>query len=80
MKLLKLQSWEKTFESDIEYYRQKELRLHSIRGAVRALNQAISNAVPAIVLVVTLTAYKNTGKPIVASTIFTAISLFNQLR
>ena len=53
---------------------------HSTRGAVRALNQAISNSVPAIVLVVTLSAYKNTGKPIVASTIFTAISLFNQLR
>ena len=53
---------------------------HSARGAVRALSQAISNSVPAIVLVVTLTAYKNTGKPIVASTIFTAISLFNQLR
>jgi ABC-type multidrug transport system fused ATPase/permease subunit len=44
------------------------------------VNQAISNAVPALVLVVTLTAYVKTGKPIVASTIFTAISLFNQLR
>ncbi len=58
--------------------------LHSTNFVVfnkfRALNQAISNAVPAIVLVVTLTAYRRTGKPIVASTIFTAISLFNQLR
>jgi len=49
-------------------------------GAVRALNQAISNAVPVITLVVTLSAYAKTGRPIVASTIFTAISLFNQLR
>ena len=40
----------------------------------------MSNAVPAITLVVTLMAYSKTGRPIVASTIFTAISLFNQLR
>ena len=44
------------------------------------MTSAISNAVPAIILVVTLAAYKNSGGPIVASTIFTAISLFNQLR
>lgn len=80
MKLLKLQAWEQTFADDIRTYRREELRRHQARGVVRALNQAISNAVPALVLVVTLTAYARTGKPIVASTIFTAISLFNQLR
>ena len=80
MKLLKLQAWETHFEEGIEDARKEELRLHIKRGAFRALNQAISNAVPAIVLVVTLTAYRKTGRPIVASTIFTAISLFNQLR
>jgi ABC-type multidrug transport system fused ATPase/permease subunit len=80
MKLLKLQAWETHFEKGIEVARKEELRRHINRGAFRALNQAISNAVPAIVLVVTLTAYRKTGRPIVASTIFTAISLFNQLR
>jgi ABC-type multidrug transport system fused ATPase/permease subunit len=80
MKLLKLQAWETHFEEGIEKARKEELRIHVKRGAFRALNQAISNAVPAIVLVVTLTAYRKTGRPIVASTIFTAISLFNQLR
>jgi hypothetical protein len=50
------------------------------KGKYKALNTAISNAVPAVVLVVTLIAYRNTGKPLLASTIFTAISLFNQLR
>lgn len=80
MKLLKLQAWETHFEEGIEVARKEELRRHINRGAFRALNQAISNAVPAIVLVVTLTAYRKTGRPIVASTIFTAISLFNQLR
>ena len=80
MKLLKLQAWEKHFEKGIETARKEELQRHINRGAFRALNQAISNAVPAIVLVVTLTAYRKTGNPIVASTIFTAISLFNQLR
>lgn len=44
------------------------------------MNSAITNAVPSIVLVVTLIAYKKSGNPILASTIFTAISLFNQLR
>ena len=53
---------------------------HVQRGCLRALNSAITNAVPSIVLVVTLTAYKKSGGPILASTIFTAISLFNQLR
>lgn len=51
-----------------------------MRGVVRAVNSSISNAVPALVLVVTLTAYAKSGRPFVASTIFTAISLFNQLR
>ncbi len=80
MKLLKLQGWEKHFRKGIEMQRKEELRRHINRGAFRALNNAISNAIPAIVLVVTLTAYRRTGRPIVASTIFTAISLFNQLR
>ena len=80
MKLLKLQAWEQNFADDIRKYRNEELRRHQSRGVIRALNHAISNAVPALVLVVTLTAYARTGKPIVASTIFTAISLFNQLR
>lgn len=80
MKLLKLQGWERRFADDIRVHRSEELRRHISRGVVRALNTAISNAVPALVLVVTFTAYAKTGRPIVASTIFTAISLFNQLR
>lgn len=80
MKLLKLQGWEQSFADDIRVHRREELKYHVSRGLVRALNSAVSNAVPAIVLVVTLTAYVKTGRPIVASTIFTAISLFNQLR
>ncbi|KAI2505275.1 hypothetical protein MHU86_9177 [Fragilaria crotonensis] len=80
MKLLKLQGWENSFADDINRYRREELVRRSSRGVIRALNQAISNAVPALVLVVTLMAYAKSGRPIVASTIFTAISLFNQLR
>ena len=80
MKLLKLQAWEKNFAADIRTHRKEELRRHVSRGVIRALNQAISNAVPALVLVVTLTAYSKTGRPILASNVFTAISLFNQLR
>lgn len=75
MKILKLLSWDTT--ERIEQFRRTELRRHSTRGALKALNSAISNAVPAVVLVVTMSAYKG---PIVASIIFTAISLFNQLR
>eukprot|EP00986_Skeletonema_menzelii_P005340 scaffold1924_cov140-Skeletonema_menzelii.AAC.4 len=80
MQLLKLMSWENLFARDIQSQRDEELRRHTKRGAVRALSQAISNTAPAISLVATLTAYAKTGKPVVASTIFTAISLFNQLR
>lgn len=80
MKLLKVQTWENEFAKDILKHRRDELNRHRMRGVVRAVNSAISNAVPALVLVVTLTAYAKTGKPIKASTIFTAISLFNQLR
>lgn len=80
MKLLKLQGWEQHFADDIRQHRRDELKHHVNRGVIRALNSAVSNAVPSIVLVVTLTAYVKTGRPIVASTIFTAISLFNQLR
>jgi len=80
MKLLKLQSWENEFARDIEQHRHDELSRHRTRGVVRAVNSAISNAVPALVLVVTLAAYAKTGKEIKASVIFTAISLFNQLR
>ena len=80
MKLLKLQGWEQQFAEQIREHRQDELKRHATKGVVRALSQAFSNSVPALVLVVTLTAYVKTGRPIVASTIFTAISLFNQLR
>lgn len=80
MKLLKVQGWEDQFANDIRRHRTEELDHHKSRGIIRAINSAISNAVPALVLVVTLTAYAKTGKPIVASTVFTAISLFNQLR
>lgn len=80
MKLLKVQAWEDLFADDIRQHRHDELSRHKARGMIRSLNSAISNCVPSLVLVVTLTAYAKTGKPIVASTIFTAISLFNQLR
>ena len=64
MKLLKLQSWESEFAKDIENHRRDELDRHRMRGLVRAVNSAISNAVPALVLVVTLAAYAKTGKEI----------------
>lgn len=80
MKLLKLQGWEQQFADDIRFHRSDELRRHRARGVVRALNQAVSNAVPALVLVATLTAYVKTNNQLKPSTIFTAISLFNQLR
>ena len=80
MKLLKLQGWEQQFAEQIREHRRDELKRHATKGTVRALSAAFSNSVPALVLVVTLTAYVKTGRPIIASTIFTAISLFNQLR
>lgn len=80
MKLLKVQGWENQFAEDIRGHRKNQLDRYKTRGVVRAVNTAISNCVPSLVLVVTLTAYAKAGKPIVASTIFTAISLFNQLR
>jgi ATP-binding cassette subfamily C (CFTR/MRP) protein 1 len=80
MKLLKLQGWNDQFADDVRSSRSQELNRHVARGGIRALNTAISNAVPALVLVVILTAYVRSGRPVVASTIFTAISLFNQLR
>jgi ABC-type multidrug transport system fused ATPase/permease subunit len=80
MSLLKLQGWEGIFARDVQGHREQELQRHKTRGAVRAVSQAISNTAPTISLVATLSAYAKTGKPVVASTIFTAISLFNQLR
>ena len=60
--------------------RNAELHLHARQEKVRALNRTVSNAVPTVTLLVTLTAYAGTGRPVLESTIFTAISLFNQLR
>eukprot|EP00529_Nitzschia_sp_RCC80_P002595 CAMPEP_0113507982 /NCGR_PEP_ID=MMETSP0014_2-20120614/36759_1 /TAXON_ID=2857 /ORGANISM="Nitzschia sp." /LENGTH=1682 /DNA_ID=CAMNT_0000403635 /DNA_START=279 /DNA_END=5327 /DNA_ORIENTATION=+ /assembly_acc=CAM_ASM_000159 len=80
MKLLKVQAWEKVFGDDVSKHRTDELDHSKTRGFYRAINSAVSNAVPAIVLVVVLTSYAKTGRPILASTVFTAISLFNQLR
>lgn len=56
------------------------MRRHLKRGSIRALNSALSNSIPTLVLVVTLVAYAKSGRPVVASKIFTAISLLNQLR
>jgi ABC-type multidrug transport system fused ATPase/permease subunit len=80
MQLLKLMGWETLFANDVQSHREEELRRHTKRGAVRAMSQALSNAAPTVSLVATLSAYARSGNPIVASTIFTAISLFNQLR
>ena len=80
MKILKLLGWENEFSAAIKATRSEELRRHMKRGSIRALNSALSNSVPTLVLVVTLTAYAKSGRPMVASTIFTAISLLNQLR
>ena len=79
MKLLKLfGGWETVFSSHIEENRDEQMKRKQKKGSVRAINQAFSNAVPVISLVVTLGHYAKSGKPIVASTIFASISLFNQ--
>lgn len=79
MKLLKLfGGWESVFSSHIEETRDEQMKKKQKKGSVRAINQAFSNAVPVISLVVTLGHYAKSGKPIVASTIFASISLFNQ--
>ena len=79
MKLLKLfGGWETVFSSHIEETRDEQMKRKQKKGSVRAINQAFSNAVPVISLVVTLGHYAKSGKPIVASTIFASISLFNQ--
>ena len=80
MKLLKVQSWEDRFANDIRLHRRDELERKKARGLIRSLTSAISNCVPSVVISVVLAAYSRTGNPLVASTIFTAISLFNQLR
>lgn len=78
IQLLKLLSWDAAPEIKAE--RDRELSLHERRGVVRATSTAIFNTVPALVLVVTMAAYARTKQPITASIVFTAISLFNQLR
>jgi hypothetical protein len=79
MKLLKLfGGWECVFSSHIGETRDEQMKKKQKKGSVRAINQAFSNAVPVISLVVTLGHYARSGKPIVASTIFASISLFNQ--
>merc|ERR1719310_1857875 len=80
MSVLKAAAWDGLFAGDVRGHRDEELRRHARRGSVRAVNQAISNTVPTVTLVVTLAMYARSGRPVVASTIFTAISLFNQLR
>jgi ABC-type multidrug transport system fused ATPase/permease subunit len=80
MQLLKLMGWEDLFANDVQSHREEELRRHTTKGAVRAMSQALSNAAPTVSLVATLSAFAKSGNPVVASTIFTAISLFNQLR
>ena len=79
MKLLKLfGGWETVFSSHIEETRDEQMKRKQKKGSVRAINQAFSNAVPVVSLVVTLSHYARSGQPIVASTIFASISLFNQ--
>eukprot|EP00934_Nitzschia_sp_Nitz4_P003775 Nitzschia sp. Nitz4//scaffold11_size288233//93698//98312//NITZ4_000757-RA/size288233-snap-gene-0.43-mRNA-1//-1//CDS//3329534023//3765//frame0 len=80
MLLLKFQGWEDQFAKGVREHRSDELRRHRMRGIVRAINTAVSNSVPALVLVATFAAYHRTGQPIRASTVFTSIALFNQLR
>ncbi|GAX09929.1 hypothetical protein FisN_11Lh082 [Fistulifera solaris] len=80
MKLLKLQGWDERFAQGIREHRKEELGRMVKKGVIRALLTAYSSGVPSLVLVVTLLAYVRQSPNLVASTIFTAISLFNQLR
>ena len=79
VKWLKLQVWE-MFGEKIRKDKEKDLNQHIDRGIFCVFNSAVSNAVPAIIILIILMSYKWSGGPIATNIILTVMSLFNQLQ
>eukprot|EP00850_Spirogloea_muscicola_P003812 SM000015S01312 [mRNA] locus=s15:1174764:1185983:- [translate_table: standard] len=81
MKVVKAYAWERPFQESIRSIRSAELAAMRRRVYLRAVQAAIMLATPVLIMVVTFTFYSAVaGRTLTAATVFTALSLFNQLR
>ena len=80
IRVIKSYNWEQSFIEQVESFRADEMvRLRSA-SKISAVNSALMMAAPAFVALAALTTFSLSGGKILASTFFTAIMIFGQLR
>jgi ABC-type multidrug transport system fused ATPase/permease subunit len=80
IKVVKLYNWENSFISSIENSRANEMNRLKHVSALKAANGAIMMATPAMVATCAFLTYSASGAPFLASTLFTVIMIYGQLR
>lgn len=80
IKVVKLYNWEKSFIESIEKSRANEMDRLKRVSSLRAANGAIMMATPAAVATAAFLTYSASGAPFLASTLFTVIMIYGQLR
>ena len=68
------------FASLVNSRRRREIRLNALIGSVRAFNSAMLSSTTPVCVALTLSSLSSRGFPILPSQVFTAVSLFGQLR
>ncbi|KAK0204667.1 hypothetical protein DFS33DRAFT_678272 [Desarmillaria ectypa] len=80
MKVIKFFAWEVPFAKRMRGFRQKEMSYTRSLLVIKAADNTVALAVPALVSVVTFIAYYATGNQLEASVIFASLTLFELLR
>ena len=79
-KVIKLQAWEREFESRINALRDRELTLYRQYVLTQALSGTLFTVIPLLVAISTFSAYVFTGNKLNVQTALTSLALFDLLR
>ncbi|CAM9715367.1 unnamed protein product, partial [Chrysoparadoxa australica] len=80
IRAIKFYNWELPFLRRIEAVHGEEQDILRRSVNLRSILASVLTTTPSVVIVITLGLYSATGNPLVPSVVFTALSLFNQLR
>ncbi len=80
IRLVKFQSWESQFESQVDKYRNPELKHLRSNNLLNAVSSFVWMFVPVVVALVTFSVYAALGFDLTPTVAFSSVALFNVLR
>lgn len=80
IKLIKMYAWEESFEKSITDIRKNEKLLLQKAGYVQSLNSSLTTIVPTLATIVTFIVHTSLKLPLLPSTAYTIIAVFNCMR